>query len=359
MTYLAAVQPNARRKGEKLQATEASFRTQSALVGLVSVLAVLLVSTPAIAQADPHQRSTPDQMVDALNSVFGQQTSNRAVHAKGVVLTGTFTPSAAAASLTKAPHMQSTPVPVIVRFSDFAGVPTIPDADALASPHGMAIRFKLPDGSDSDLVAHSFSGFPTPTTDDFRELLIALAASGPKAAKPTALDAYLDGHPIAKTFLTTQKGPPVSFATLPYYAVNSFKFTNAAGASKFARYQIISEAGEQLLDKEQLARAGPNYLIEEIDKRVAEAPVKFKLVAQLAEADDKIGDPSIAWPDTRKTVELGEIVIEKPVANNDAAERALLFLPTALPEGIEPADPMLTARSEAYAVSFSRRHGSH
>src|SRR5262245_4844076 len=200
MTYLAAVQPHARRKGEKLQATEASFRTQSALVGLVSVLAVLLVSTPAIAQADPHQRSTPDQMVDALNSVFGVQTTNRAVHAKGVVLTGTFTPSNAAASLTKAPHMQSTPVPVTVRFSDFAGVPTIPDTDKLAGPRGMAIKFKLPDGSDSDLVAHSFNGFPTPTTDDFRELLIAIAASGPKAAQPTALDKYLEGHPIAKTF---------------------------------------------------------------------------------------------------------------------------------------------------------------
>jgi catalase len=312
-----------------------------------------------MAQADSHQKSTPDQLVDALNRVFGQQTTNRAVHAKGVVLTGTFTPSGAAANLSKAPHMQTAPVPITVRFSDFAGVPTIPDTDGLASPRGMAIKFKLQDGSESDLVAHSFNGFPTPTTDDFRELLIAIAASGPEAAKPTALDQYLEGHPIAKTFLTTQKGPPVSFATLPYFGVNSFKFTNAAGASSFARYQIIPEDGEQLLDKEQIASAGPNYLIEEIGRRVAVAPAKFKLVAQLAETGDKIGDPSIAWPGTRKTVELGEIVIDKPVANNDAEERALLFLPTALPEGIEPADPMVTARSEAYAISFSRRNRSH
>jgi catalase len=45
-----------------------------------------------------------------------------------------------------------------------------------------------------------------------------------------------------------------------------------------------------------------------------------------------------------------------PSQTNDAEERALLFLPTALPEGIEPADPMLTARSEAYPISFSRRN---
>jgi catalase len=246
-----------------------------------------------------------------------------------------------------------------VRFSDFAGVPTIPDTDGLANPRGMAIKFKLPDGSETDLVTHSFNGFPTPTTDDFRQLLIAIAASGPKAAKPTALDKYLEGHPVAKTFLTTQKGPPVSYATLGYFGVNSFKFTNAKGESKFGRYQIVPEAGEHLLDKDSVAKAGPNYLIEEIGKRVAAAPVKFKLRVQLAEKGDKIEDPSIAWPDTRKTVELGELVIDKTVADNDAQQQALLFMPTMLPDGIEPVDPMLTARSEAYPISFARRHETH
>ncbi len=316
----------------------------------------LLMVLAAYAQADPHQTSTPEQMVDALNGVFGPQTHNRAVHAKGVVLTGTFKPSPTAAALSKAPHLQSTTVPITVRFSDFAGVPTIPDSDGLASPRGMAIKFTLPDGSETDLDTHSFNGFPTATTDEFRQLLIAIAASGPKAAKPTALDKLFETHPVAKTFLTTQKGPPVSYATLPYFGVNSFKFTNASGGSSFARYQIVPEAGEHLLDKDKVTGAAPNYLIEEIGKRVSGAPVKFKLLAQLAEAADKIDDPSIAWPDTRKTVELGEIVIDKAVADNEAEERALMFLPTALPDGIEPADPMLTARTEAYPISYSRRH---
>jgi catalase len=33
------------------------------------------------------------------------------------------------------------------------------------------------------------------------------------------------------------------------------------------------------------------------------------------------------------------------------------FLPAALPAGIEPADPMITARNEAYPISYARRHG--
>jgi hypothetical protein len=36
-------------------------------------------------------------------------------------------------------------------------------------------------------------------------------------------------------------------------------------------------------------------------------------------------------------------------------DKSLLFLPNALPDGIQPADPMIDARSAAYVVSFGRR----
>src|SRR5215467_3111658 len=65
-------------------------------------------------------------------------------HAKGILLTGVFTPSSDAVSLTRAPHLQRPSTPVTVRFSDFAGVPTVPDNDPqAASPRGCAIRFHL------------------------------------------------------------------------------------------------------------------------------------------------------------------------------------------------------------------------
>jgi catalase len=328
-------------------------------IGTVLVLLVpllLLGASSAHAQSDPNQKSTPDQLVDALNGVFGKQKDNRAVHAKGIVLEGKFTPSASAATLTKAPHLQSKAVPVTVRFSDFAGVPAIPDTDPNAAPRGMAVKFHLPDGSDSDLVMHSYNGFPTKTADQFRQLLLALAASGPDAAKPTALDKFFDTHPIAKTFLTSEKPAPLSFATLPYFGVNSFKFTNAKGDATFVRYQMRPDAGDQYLTKEQLAAASANYLMDEMRKRIAAGPVHFTLSVQIAEKGDKIDDPSIAWPDTRKTVELGKLEIDKVVADSDAAQRDLLFIENAVPDGIEPADPMINARSEAYPVSYARRH---
>ncbi|WP_296706319.1 catalase family peroxidase [Rhodoblastus sp.] len=323
----------------------------------ISAVAVFVGAGVAAAQekAAPTS-STPEQMVEAINGVFGKHPGFRAVHAKGVVLEGVFTPNPAAASVSKAVHLQKTPVPVTIRFSDFAGVPTIPDTDGMARPHGLAIKFHLPGGGETDIVAHSFNGFPVATTDEFRALLLALAASGPDAPKPTPLDAFLGTHPIAKTFLTTPKPLPVSYATLPYYGVNSFKFTNAKGDVAYVRYQFLPAGGTQIMPADQAAKADADYLGKEIRDRVTHEPVKLEMVAQIAKSGDKIEDPSIAWPDSRRTVDLGTIEITKAAADSAAAEKSLLFLPGAVTAGIDAADPMIDARSAAYPLDFSRRN---
>ncbi len=64
--------------------------------------------TPSTSQpAGFEQHSTPGQLVDAFNAVFGKQKPGvRANHAKGVDLEGTFRPSPSASSVSKAPHLQ-------------------------------------------------------------------------------------------------------------------------------------------------------------------------------------------------------------------------------------------------------------
>ena len=329
------------------------------LAGL-SALSALAIATTGTAHARDSNaaplKSTPAQLVDALNGAFGRQPDARAIHAKGVVLEGEFTPSKAAASISKAPHMQGTVVPITVRFSNFAGIPTQPDNDPGANPRGFAVKFHLPDGGQSDILAISFNGFPSHTADDFRDLLIALGTSGPGAAKPTPLDTFLGSHPAAKAFLSAPKPSPVSFATTPYFAVNTFKFTNAAGAVTYGRYQFLPVSGAHYLSDDQAAKASTNYLQDEIPRRVKTGPVLFKFVLQVAEQGDRLDDPSIVWPDTRRTVELGVLKITRAVADTDVASRDLLFIPGSVPDGITPADPMITDRSPAYVVSYGRRH---
>jgi catalase len=319
------------------------------------VLGICFSSFATAQETPPIQKSLAEQLVDAFNSVFGVHPGIRANHAKGVVLEGTFAPSASAASLTTAAHLQKrkTPLPVTVRFSAGSGVPTVPDTNEM--PRGMAIKFSLPDGTKTDLVILSFNGFPVATAEEFRDFLLAIAASGPDAPKPTEFEKFLGTHPAAKAFVETPKPPPVSYATLPYFGINAFKFTNAKGVAAHIRYQLQPVSGSQYLSKEQVEAMGADYLTAEIRDRVRRGPVKFKLLAQVAEPSDKIDDPTVVWPETRKKVELGTLTITKAVADSAAAEKKLLFVPGALVPGIEAADPMIAARSAAYIVSLSRR----
>ena len=331
-------------------------------IRLPSALTLLCVSTALIAAGAAAQTSTPQpplkytpaQMVDTLHSVFGDHHA-RAIHTKGVLLTGHFTPAPSAARVSSAPHLHGGSVPVIVRFSNFAGVPDIPDNAPLASPRGLAIRFTLRDGSTTDIVSHSFNGFPSPNADQFRELLQAIAASGPTAAKPTALDGYLATHPAAKNFLTARKPAPVSYGTLPYYGVNTFKFINASGKVTYGRYRIVPVAPAQYLSDAQEKAAAPNYLSQEIGARVAQSPVQFRLMLQVAARGDLLDDPSIAWPESRQQIELGTLSIDHLVPDSVAAEKKIVFMPNSLPKGIEVEDQMVNFRSSAYAVSYNAR----
>lgn len=329
---------------------------RKSLAAIATLAAALAIPASVIAQEAPaSQKSLAEQLVDAFNGVFGVHPGMRANHPKGVVLEGTFTPAASAASVSKAAHLQKkkAPIPVTVRFSAGSGQPTVPDTNQM--PRGMAVKFSLPDGSKTDLVVLSFNGFPVATAEEFRDFLLAVAASGPDAPKPTAIEKFLAAHPTAKNFVESPKPQPVSYATLPYFGINAFKFTNAKGAVTFGRYQLRPVAGEHFLTQEQLATMGPDYLSTEIRERVRRGPAKFTLLLQVAEKDDKVDDPSIAWPDSRKQIELGTIIITKAVADSHTAEKKLLFMPGALVPGIEAADPMIAARSASYVVSLSRR----
>lgn len=329
---------------------------RKSLAAIATLTAALAIPASVIAQEAPaSQKSLAEQLVDAFNGVFGVHPGMRANHPKGIVLEGTFTPAASAASVSKAAHLQKkkAPIPVTVRFSAGSGQPTVPDTNQM--PRGMAVKFSLPDGSKTDLVVLSFNGFPVATAEEFRDFLLAIAASGPDAPKPTAIEKFLAAHPTAKNFVESPKPQPVSYATLPYFGINAFKFTNAKGAVTFGRYQLRPVAGEHYLTQEQLATMEPDYLSTEIRERVRRGPAKFTLLLQVAEKDDKIDDPSIAWPDSRKQIELGTITITKAVADSHTAEKKLLFMPGALVPGIEAADPMIAARSASYVVSLSRR----
>lgn len=319
--------------------------------GISAFLAFAMVAPVLAAEAVPPNQS-PQDLVDALHSAFGNHHA-RAVHAKGIILTGSFTPTKEASRLSKAPIFQGGALPATVRFSDFTGIPDIPDTDGNANPRGFAVKITAKDGTAVDIVNHSFNGFPVATGDEFAVFLRAVGASGPGVAHPTPIEQFLATHPVAKAFLTTQKPPPASYATAAYFGVNAFKYTNVKNRSAYVRYRFVPSGGEHYLTSEELKSKGPTYLQEEIAARIAKGPVAFDWYAQIAQSGDEIGNPSIAWPDSRKLVKLGTISIT--AIAGPAMDKQTLFLPGESHPGIEPADPMLTLRNKAYPISFQQR----
>ncbi|MFL6797111.1 MAG: catalase family peroxidase [Xanthobacteraceae bacterium] len=295
----------------------------------------------------------PAELVKDIHAIFGEHHA-RAVHAKGVVLDATFEPSAQARELSTA-QVFASKLQATVRLSNSTGLPEISDADPNGSPRGLAVKFKLNDGSEMDWVTHSFNGFPTATAAEFHNFLKAAAASGPEAAKPTPIEKYLQAHPNSVAFVTQQKPPPESFATNAYFGVNAFAFVNATGKKTTLRYRMIPQAGEKYLDAASAAAKGPNYLMDEIAARVARTPVVFDWFAQIAEPTDKADDPSTPWPEARQLVKLGTLTITGIAADQEGSSRRLVFLPSNVAAGIEPVDPMIDVRSAAYPISFGER----
>jgi catalase len=319
---------------------------------LLAALAATLCLAPGVGRAD--DLPVEVQIVDAMNKVFGKHPGFRANHAKGVVAEGSFKASPDAAALSKAALFTGAAIPLTVRFSDATGLPQIPDGAKGANPHGMAIKYHLPDGTDTDMVINALHFFPVSNGADFRDLLLAVAASPPDAPKPTKLDEFVAKHPSAPAASATVATPD-SFADEEYYGVNAFILINKAGERQAVRYRMLPERVVHL-DPAEAAKRAPDFLMTELPERLKRGPVTFHLKAQLAAAGDPTNDATKAWPEDRKLVELGTLTIDKAVANSAEAEKALLFLPGQLTDGIEQSDdPLIDVRNGAYAESFSRR----
>jgi catalase len=298
------------------------------------------------------------ELLDALDALFGVHPGFRPAHAKGLMCSGTFTPSADAAKLTRAPHATAPSTPVTVRYSDGTGVPNIPDNDpAQSGPRGIAIRFHLGDHVHTDIIAHSTNGFPVRTGEEFVQFLRALAKFG--AGQPEALGAFLAAHPNAKRFVDTPKPIPTSFAREAFFAVTSFKFTNAHGVSRHGRFRIRPDAGTEYLSNDAATAQSANFLFDEIGERLARGPVRLGVFVQLAEPGDDVADASVTWPEGRTEIPFGTIGLTARVDDQVPDRRKIIFDPLPRIDGIDSSgDPLTDVRADLYLLTGRRRRAA-
>src|SRR3954451_18848290 len=213
---------------------------------------------------------TPEHAVDVINERFGRHPGTRALHAKGTVCRGTFTPLPAGAELTRATLFRDGPLEATVRISNGGGNPD--DPDWRPDVRGLAVKVYGPDGN-WDVSSQSSPQFPAATTEAFLDLLVA---TSPSPSALWKLPAFLARNPRVALKLPGNASalkPPASYATTRFYAIHAFRWVAPDGTVRFVRYRWRPEAGEQKLGLREARSRGQHSLrydlLERLERSVA------------------------------------------------------------------------------------------
>ena len=289
------------------------------------------------------------RIIDTVNVAYGRHAGTRAVHAKGILCAATFTPTPAAAAISRAPHFNDGPRPAHVRFSIAGGNPAV--SDAAREGRGMAVKITLPDATRTDILGSTSPVFPVRRPEDFAELTEA-------RPDPEKLQAFIAAHPESHAALGFGAGfgVPASFARLQYHSIHAYRFVAADGAAVHARYHFVPEAGEGFLTDDEAAAAAPDFLHTELAERFGRGPVTFAIELEVAQPEDPVDDPTAVWPDGRTRVHIADLAIADFAFDRERDGDILMFDPTRISDGIELTDdPILRFRPVVYNESVQRR----
>lgn len=299
-------------------------------------------------------------VVDALTAISGIHAERRTVHAKGTLCAAEFMSSPDAAQLSRAAHLQGSPVRAHVRFSNGAGDPNAPDYEPREG-RGMAVKF-YPEGAvTTDISAITLPVFFVRDPDSFMEFVKARAPD-PATGEPDMdkVGAFLGAHPEAMTAAmhVISAKPPESYLRAAYNSLHAYGLVDAGGRTTFGRYRWEPEAGVAELEPADAEARGEHYLRDDLAARLEHGPARFTLWFQLAQDGDPLDDPTAEWPADRARVELGSLAVTGLAFDRERDGDVLVFDPTRVIDGIELTDDaILHFRAHAYAESVLRRSG--
>jgi catalase len=300
------------------------------------------------------QRLTPARLVNQLQDNAGTFAGYRRNHAKGVCVSGYFDSNGQAQRYSSAQVFAIGRTPVVGRFALPGGNPYAPDSSVPI--RSMALRFALANGQQWRTGMNSMPVFPVATPQAF---YAQLQASQPNPATgkpdPAKLAAFFAAHPETAAFRAWAKTakPSASFATENYWSLNAFVFVDANGKRQPVRWRMVPEATDAVAAGKT---AAADYLAADLAQRLARGPLRWQLQVTLADAGDPTNDATKTWPADRRTIDAGTLVLQSTTPQDSGPCRDINYDPLVLPAGIEASDdPLLPARSAAYADSYLRR----
>jgi catalase len=334
---------------------QASQSSAGAAVGSLALIgAVVAFSAAAFAYTAgwfSPDRLTPEKLVDGFAPPSGPALGHRRNHAKGICFTGEFESNGSGAELSRAQVFAQGRHPVVGRFN--LGTPDPNADDAKERVRGLSLLISTPDGQEWRMALIDPPVFPVSDPDAFHALQLA---SGSK--EPDAMPKFVQAHPEFGAFAAWAGSAPWtgSYAEERYNSLNSFIFTDKTGADHAVRWSLVPVAQPVSVAPEELAKRGPNFLKTEIAERIKGGPLRWTMLVTAAGPGDPTADPTKAWPDDRRAIEVGSLIVQQIEPEADGPCRDVNFDPTVLPDGIRTSDdPFPAARSAAYRVSYDRR----
>jgi catalase len=330
-------------------------RKSPAVLGSLLVIA-LVVGGSAVAFAytagwlSPN-RLTPGKIIQALAPPSGAPLGHRRNHVRGICFTGFFEANGNGTTLSTAGVFARGQHPALGRFN--VGTPDPNAADATVRVRGLGLQISSPDGQEWRAAMIDPPFFPVSTPQAFYGLLVASASKDPKA-----MEAFATANPEFATFGAWAKSAPWtgSYAEERYNSLNSFIFTDGSGVERAVRWSLLPAAQPVPVAHDDLLKRSPDFLEQEITERVGNGPQRWTMVVTVANPGDPTADPTKAWPEDRRAVEVGTLVVQRIEPERDGPCRDINFDPTVLPSGIRTSDdPFPAARSSAYRVSYDLR----
>lgn len=336
---------------------DALYRPPGNTLRWMTLSAVLLVLAGTFAYAGgwfSSGRLTPDRLVDELQKAGGGVHAGfRRNHAKGVCVTGYFDGNGLAGAYSAARVFGKVRTPVVGRFAIAGGNPY--GADDGAPVRSMALRFNQADGQQWRTGMNNMPVFSVSTPEGFLAQLEA-GRKDPATGKPDPAKqaAFFAAYPETAAFRKWAKSvkPSSSFATETYHSLNAFFFVSGDGKRQAVRWRMVPEAPAKAAGP----ASGVDVLIPELQTRLVQSPLRWHLIVTLAAPGDPTHDATRTWPADRREIDAGTLTITGAQAQDSGACRDVNYDPTVLPDGITVSDdPLLVARSAAYANSHLRR----
>lgn len=324
-----------------------------ALTGIIP-LAITLLFLWAGGWLTP-ARLTSDKLVTVLEKSSGVHPTYRRNHAKGICILGSFISNGNASGLSRAALFAKGETAVTGRFAIAGGNPHAPD---YAVPvRSMALLFQQANGEQWRTGMNAMPFFPVSSVEAFYQLQTAtLPESQTGKASPQKLAAFIASHPEVKPFFAWAKQytPSSSWASDRFNSLNAFRLVDQSGQSHLVRWSMVPTIAEEPVS--EASQHDADFLQKDILQRLDRGPLRWDLVITLAQAGDKSNDAAAAWPADRQTINAGTLVINRATPQQQGPCNDINFDPLILPDGIAASDdPLLNARSSAYAKSYNLR----